>query len=806
MVPNKSLIENASIFFLLLIFISPVYGRQIPVPIHDGTITGKVVDQTTGQPVGYANVILFTRDGDKEITGAGTDGSGRFTLSGVSDGKYYLRIQLIGYKIKTVRGVTVTDSNPRIDLGRIHLIATAISLPNVVTEARRSAITFQPGKQIVAASQIKTAAGGTAADVLEAVPSISVDINGNVSLRGSTNFQVLIDGRPSVMSAQNALQQIPAAAIKNIEIMTNPSAKYDASGTAGIINIILRKNSALGWSGILNLDGGLDDKYGGNFILQYRTPFVSYDAGLDFNRRTFPGSNRQIRQFIIGNSVSDLNSNGSELWQRILSGVRGGVDFNLSKRDNLSFGGRYGGRAFHHYSALNTFQSSNLQQQQLYYLDNHNYDNYGTFYELNSNYVHKFGRGDNKITGYLSYRNHSSNQTALSTATQGDTTLSGTRTTELGPHNELRGNVDYTLPIGKSERFSAGSEFFTRTYRDINKLYSYDSTTADYNFQPPFSHNNYFNRSRFAAYSIFSDKWDSLQAQAGFRTEYTYQLVAQTDSSRSYKLSRWDYFPSLSASYSFADGTQAMASYTRRIERPDGGDLEPYYSWFDANTVHIGNPSLKPELIDSYEMGIQTYLGQASISSDLYYRFTQDKIEHINSVYAQNVTLTSVANVGNDYALGYEFSLQVNPVRLWQLNVTGDLYDYRITGAINSQSFARESLDWSAKSNNTFTISHSTEVELNARYHSPSVTAQGKWGGYFVTDLAVRQDIIPRKLSLTLQVNDLLNTGRREFVTQGTDFYNHDYYYRDAPVVMLNLQYNFNDYKSPRGQNNNQND
>ncbi len=800
---GASMLEKAFIVFTVLILNVPGYGQRTIAAPYNGTITGRVLDQDTKHPVEFANVILFTGKDSTQVSGAVTDKAGMFKLTGLKAGNYFLRVQVIGYAVRVIPGLTLSESRPSLNSGAIYLRPSAINLPTVVAEGKRSPISYQLDKQVIDVNQIKTALAGTAADVLENVPSISVDINGNVSLRGSTNFQVLIDGRPSVMSAQDALQQIPASSIQSIEIMTNPSAKYDASGAAGIINIILRKNSDLGFSGIVNLTGGLDDKYGANFLLQYKTPFVGYNFGADFNRRTFPGTNQQVKQFITGGNTSDFNSNGNVLWQRILSGVRGGIGFNLSQNDNLSFGGRYGGRAFHHYSSLNTIQSSDSQPQQIVFLNDHNFNHYGTYYELNTNYLHDFGRNGNQITGYLSYRHNNSDESGISTATQGNSTLNGTQTTELGPQNELRGNIDYTLPINKSEQFSAGSEFFDRTYQDINRLYSFDSTTGNYDFQSPFSHTNNFQRARFAAYSMFSNRWDSLEVQVGFRTEYTYQLVAQADTNQRFSFSRWDYFPSISSSYSFAGGTQMMASYTRRIERPDGGDLEPYYSWFDANTVHIGNPLLKPELINSFEMGVQTFLGKALFSNDLYYRFTQDKIEDINSVYAENVTLTSVANVGNDYSPGYEFSILFNPVKIWELNFMGNLYDYRISGAVSNASFARESFDWSIKTNNTFTISHSTEVQLNARYHSPSVTAQGTWGGFFTTDLAVRQDIIQKTLSLTLQINDLLSTGRREFTSQGVGFYDYNYFYRRAPMVMLNLRYNFNNYKENKvpGQN-----
>lgn len=778
-----------------LILISVTYAQQTPVD-SGGTVTGRVYDQETGNPVEFANVILFSSADSSKSALDATGRNGEFTLRHIRPGFYFLQIQIIGYALRVIDQIHILRLRRAYNLGRIYISPTAIRLPNVVSEGRRSAVTYELDKQVIDVSQIKTALAGTAADVLENVPSVNVDINGNVSLRGSSSFQVLVDGRPSVMNAQDALQQIPASSIKSIEIMTNPTAKYDASGSAGIINIVLRKNSNLGLSGIVNLMGGLDDKYGGNFILQYKTPFLSYDFGLDLNRRSYPGTNKQEKQFIIGSNTSFLNSDGNMLWQRIVSGVRGGLGFNFDRSDNLTLGGRYGTRAFHRFATLNFSQWTVEDPQKLYYLDNTNHNHSGNFYELNANYQHEFGKNGHEIVGNVSYQYSSSDETSISTATQFATQIGGTKTTELGPQHELRGNIDYTLPIGKYEKFSAGSEFFSRIYQDINKLFVFDTTTSAFDFQAPYSHDNNFNRTRFAAYSMFSDRLDSLQVQIGLRTEYTYQLVAQTDTNQRFTFSRWDYFPSLHTSYSFAGGTQIMASYTRRIDRPDGGDLEPFYSWFDANNVHLGNPTVRPDLIDSYDVGVQTGVGPITLSNDVYYRFTHDKRKDIFSVYAPNVTLRTVANVGTDQSLGYEFGVAFNPVSFWQLNLMGDIYDYKISGVIASIPFSNESVDWNIKSNNTFSFSPSTEVQLNTRYYSPSVTAQGTWGGYFTTDLAVKQEIIGKTLTLTLQANDLFSTGRREFTSQGVDFYNYNYYYRRAPMVVLNLRYTFNNYKS----------
>ncbi len=795
-----------TLLFLVFIIIMPLDAQQKQQQERDGQIKGRVIDEVTKKPVEFANVILFNQEKKIQIGGVVTDKEGRFILQRLHPGKYYFQIQFVGYLRKRVGNIIISGAKPRYNSGNIYLKPTTINMQNVVVEGQRSPISYELDKKVVNVSQMQTAITGSAADVLANVPSVNVDIDGTVSLRGSTNFTVYIDGRPSVMSSQDALQQIPASAIQDIEIITNPSAKYDASGDAGIINIVLKKDVNLGLSGLVNLSGGLSNKYGANFMLQYRTPSVDYDFGAYLNHRFFPGTSSQNKEFYINNTNSYLNSNGNMQWGRIMSGVRGGIDFNFSDFDNLSFSGRYGSRTFQR-NSTSIYSQWTDQTPVINYLNNTNRNHSGTSYEINTNYNHKFNKEGHQITGNFSFSHNNSNEAALSTATQEDITLSGTKTTELGPQNRYRGNIDYVLPFNKLEKFSAGAEFESRVYQDINKLYTFDSTAGNYEYQPAYSNTNDFNRTRFAAYSMFSNQWDSLAVQVGFRAEYTYQMVKLVETNQEFSLRRWDYFPSLHTSLNLANGTQVMASYSRRINRPDGWDLEPFYTWFDANDVRIGDPNLKPEFIDSYEVGYQTFLGPVSFENDYYYKFTHNKMQHITSVYAENVTLSSVANVGTDYSLGSEFMILFHPIKIWQFNLMGDLYDYKLKAVLSDSeaSYLRESFNWSVKNNNVFKITNSTEVQLNTRYYSPSVSAQGKWDGFFTTDLAVKQSFMKKKLTFTLQVKDIFHTGKREFYSQGIDFYNYQYFTRNAPVFMLNVKLNFNNYKEQKQPDANQN-
>ena len=247
-----------------------------------------------------------------------------------------------------------------------------------------------------------------------------------------------------------------------------------------------------------------------------------------------------------------------------------------------------------------------------------------------------------------------------------------------------------------------------------------------------------------------------------------------------------------------------MASYTRRIDRPRGWQLEPFDTWMDANNVRHGNPSLQPEFIDSYELGFQTFVGQISLSNDIYYRVSHDKIEFVRSAYSDNVTLITFENVGQDYSLGTEFMLTFDPiVKVWNVNLTGDVYDYKINGVIFNQAYENSSFNWSTRFSNKINFNSSTSMELNVRYNSPTVSSQGRREGYFRTDAAIKKDFMNKKLSLTLQIRDLFSTGKWEFTTQGADYFSYNHFTRQAPRVTLNIKFNFNNYQSKDEKNGN---
>ncbi len=689
-------------------------------------------------------------------------------------------------------------------LGEIFIHPSAVLLENVVVQGDRSPVTYEIDKKVINPDQMQTVISGNAADVLSNVPSVQVDIEGNVSLRGSQSFTVLIDGRPSVLDAQDALQQIAASSIDKIEIITNPSAKYDPEGTSGIINILLKKNIGQGLNGIANVNAGMYDSYGGDFLLNYQNGFKT-NLSFDYNRRFLPGDQTQSNIYFLENDTSTTNSLGDIDRGRIRYEGRVGIEFPLGESDVLSFGARVGRREGQRVSDQNFTQFSEQNPTEFKYFGKSDRSRAGTYYSLNSNYTHIFSSGGHQLLGELFFSKQNSDEITTTSEFNDGIQFSGKKTTEIGPSTDFRGKLDYTLPFSEFSKFEAGYQGEVDLSDENSALYNYNPATEEYEFQSEFSNINKYTRSEHALYSIYSNQIWELQFQGGLRAEYTYRTIEVPTQNESFNLDRLDYFPSIHTSYKILEGMTWMASYSRRIERPRGWALEPFPTWIDANNVRIGNPDLLPEFIDSYETGIQTFFGGVSFTTEVYYRITNNKIEFVRTAIDDNVTLTTFENVGKDYSVGAELMFSLDPLEFWNLNLMGNFYNYQIEGILYDEPFSRESFNWQTRMNNTFKLWSSTQIQFNTNYNSPSVTSQGKWEGYFSSDLSVRQEIIKNILAATLQVRDLFGTAKREFTSVGPNFYNYNYFDMNTPTLMLNLRYTFNNYKPKREGRGNEN-
>ena len=759
-----------------------------------GSIAGKVLDLSTRHVIEYANILVMSELDSSMVVGGVSDSRGNFNLKIPNTGNFYVEVKFIGYETERIT-ITLTPEKLNVDLGEILIKPSSILLENVVVEGQRAPVTYEIDKKIINPNQMLNVVSGNAADVLSNVPSVHVDIEGNVSVRGSQSFSVLIDGRPSVLDPQEALQQIQASSIDRIELITNPSAKYDPEGTAGIINIILKKNTSKGFNGFVNADAGMHDTYGADFLLNYQANNIKTNFSLDYSRRFYPGDLTQNNISYLDNNISTTNSVGGVTRGRIGYEGRGGIEFTLNENNSLSFGVRAGRREGQYKTNQIFTQISEQDPSEITFTGNTDRSRAGPYYALNSNYTHIFGPNGHQLLGELYYGHRSSDEITTTSEFDGDVQVSGKKTTEIGPSTDFRGKLDYTLPFSELSKFEAGYQGQVDLDEETNELYEYTESSGDYEFLPAFSNLNKYTRSEHAFYSMYSSLLWEIQYQVGLRGEYTYRTIEVPTQNEYFDLDRFDYFPSFHTSYKFSESSSVMASYSRKIDRPGGWALEPFDTWIDANNVRRGNPNLQPEFIDSYETGIQSLLGSTNFSTEIYYRITHNKIERVQTALDENVILTTRENVGTDYSLGGEAMFNFDPVQFWNVNFMGNIYHYLVEGVLYDESFSNSSFNWQIRFYNNFKLWSSTQIQFNLNYNSKTVSAQGTLAGNLRTDLSVRQDIIKNILSATVQIRDLLGTAKREFTSEGYNFYNSYNYNYNTPTIVLNLRYTFNNYK-----------
>jgi hypothetical protein len=764
-----------------------------------GSIKGSVVDSVAQVPLEYANIILFDRQSGSQVDGTISHKDGHFELAPLRPGIFDLEIKFMGFHARRIEDVRLMPPDMAVDLGTIALRRAVIALDEVEVSAEKPDMVFKIDKKVINVDKQITARAGTAVDVLENVPSITVDIEGNVSLRGSSSFTVLIDNRPTVLEPNEVLQQIPASTIDNIEIITNPSAKYDPDGVSGIINIITKKSKQGGMSGIVNLKGGLDYNYGGDFLVSYRRENVNTYLGMDYNRRESPGTVESESRTYRDTDTSFVNAGGDSRWEWTRYSGKAGVEIGLTPRDLLSLEARGGSRLWDRNADEKFDEWTVPGNEHSRYGSRSESERTGDFYQGSMDLQHRFDDEGHEVLGKAVIIRHDGDEQSETELLDMDEHItSGRRSAEDGPSTRLRFDLDYTLPLNGEKRFEAGYQSRLDRMENTSELYEYDTLSERYEFRPEFSHTTEYERDIHAVYALYAGALGRLGYQGGLRTEYVDRLVTLVGEGETFTIDRWDFFPTLHMSYEYSEGHQVMASYTRRIDRPRSWYLEPFVTWSDAYNVRQGNPALEPEYIDSYELGYQKDFGPSMVSLEAYYRLTHNKVERVQSVYQDNVMLHTVENVGKDYTFGTEVMLNLGVVTWWNINLMGNLYDYRVEGTLYERDFSEESFNWRVRANNTFRLTRATRFQINGFYNSPTVSAQGEREGFYSADVAVRQDLMDRTLSLALQVRDVLRTGKFEFTSEGPDFYSHREFTRKSPSVTLTLTYNFNNYKPER--------
>lgn len=812
MKPTLAAIITIFLFFFTLMASAQQPGGgagrsgQDAAPI--GTVTGTIEEFGTGNLMEYANVVLFSVRDSAMVTGAVTTMDGKFTLEKVPFGRYYLVANFIGFNKETIQDIKVTPQKTFVDLGLIKLHSSTETLEAVEITAQKQLIEYQIDKKVVNVSQDIMAQGGSAVTALENTPSVQVDIDGNVSLRGSSSFTVLIDGRPSILQGSDALQQIPASNIETIEIITNPSAKYDPDGVAGIINVVLKEKIDKGLSGVVNGSVGSFNTNSFDFLLNYHYQKFNFFIGADYNNRRHEGE-RESRDETYRNDTTFYRDNfGARNRGREGYSVRGGIEYFITGRTMVSAEGRVGYYDFNGGGKSYLHQYTLPATPDLYSANLSDMSRSGNYYNGKLSFQHKFDKKGHQIDMMLYYAQRDGNDSDEQKEINTDALYQPIeeepyfiRTTEEDDDNDFRFNVDYVLPVSEDGKIEVGYQTRIEDKIEIYVFNDYHYATSEWVEDTVFSNSMDFRRDIHAMYGIYSDKWKSFGYQLGLRGEYTYREIKNARSVEGTLIDRWDLFPSLHLSKSFANNSQLLASYTRRIDRPSGWYLDPFINYMDQFNYRQGNPDLQPEYTDSYELGYQMLAWGAMISLEGYYRVTTNKIARIRTLQSDNTFMHTFENLNSDYSLGGELMVRFDPAKWLNLNLSANLYQYRLEGNIEDQSVDDESLNWNSRLNAIVKLPYELRLQVNGIYNGPTITAQGESEGFFMTNVALRKDFFNKNLSATFSVRDIFNTGKHEFTSSGTGFSSYNYFNRKAPIFSLSLSWKINNYEKRNDRN-----
>ena len=807
-------LKNVILIALLFIGVNSYAFIEDPVKENDtnddgkGKIVGTIVEKGTETPMEFANIAVYKETDSTLVTGSITNEKGLFEITNLDYGDYYLVANFIGFDEENVVDIKLNRSNRVYNLGEINLAPSTVAIGEVNVVADKAAVEYKLDKKVVNVSQVISAIGGTAVDVLENTPSVQVDIEGNVSLRGSGNFTVLIDGRPSVLSGSDALRQIPSSAIENIEIITNPSAKYEPDGAAGIINLVMKKNSMNGLNGIVNASVGTGEKYRSDFMLNYRFEKLNLFFGADWRDEINNGETGSERETYYNDTTEFLNMHGDRKWIRGGHRFKGGADFYLGTNTTLTLSGETGTSERGNDGGGRTENFTIPASEQILSISEETSERNNDFYTLNMNFQHKFDDKGHRIeaTAYYSDETGTDNEIEAELLADGnfnptDEYLSNVSTFETEDEQDIRLKLDYTYPFSEDGRFEAGYQGRLESEMETLEFRDYDQATDMWIINDKYSSATDFQRDIHAAYSTYSNKVGRLAYMAGLRGELTVREIKKTSAENVSSLNRFDLFPTAHFSYPIAQTADVTASYSRRINRPSGRDLDPTPNYYNRYTIRYGNPDLEPEYTNSYELGFMKRFGETRsfVSADLFRRVTNNKIDRRQELGEDGIFYMYTDNFDKDYSTGFEVTGNMSYKKWLTVNASVNVYDYKISGEMNGEAIDRQSTNWGGRMNTTFKFAENSRLQVNAFFRGKSVSAQGESGAMFFTNISYRQEFMNKKLSATVSVRDPLGTANFERTSYGDDFKSWFRFEREPRVVMLTLSYRINNFKEDRG-------
>jgi len=798
------LTKKYTLFSLAFFFVLTAFSQK---PI---TISGKVIDALSKQPLEYATIVIKNTETQK-ISGGITDAKGIFSVK-TPAGFYEISVEFISFKSKKYPKQNITKD---LDLGTITLSEDSKSLDEVVIIAEKTTVDIRLDKKVFNIGKDLSIRGGNASDVLGNVPSVQVDVEGTVSLRGNENVTILIDGRPSALVGLNgaeALRQIPAEAIEKVEVITSPSARYDAEGTAGILNIILRKNKLTGFNGSLQLDLGYPERFGTAFNANWRTKKWNLFTNTGFRYNETPGNALSESNFLSSNAQNALvveqrnfgrlgrsifTSFGAEYYLSQNSSIIGNIIFNGGNDDDVNT------------NDIDRFDANGNINEATFRTEAEGEDENRLQYTLD--YVNTFDGKGKKLSINLQYSTEM--EDILNNITEIDTQSNILNDLEqvIEEQNEDRAllQIDYVHPVGENIQYEAG---YRGNYRDIfNSFYLAERQVfPDGPLVPDAGLNNSFNYEEFvnAAYFQYGQKFNKISFLGGLRYEYTTTEIVQQTSTTSSKRNYGNLFPTVNLGYEFRDGENMTLGYNRRIRRPRGRNLNPFPSRSSEANIYTGNVNLNPVITDAFDIGYLKRWDKFTLSTSLYYNISNDNWERIQedtgdvTDNGDPITRRFPVNLSTQERLGLEFTLNYRPFKIWNINSDFNLFrvttdgDYTNPTTNVTQSFDFENTAFFIRLNQKITLPGKTDLQINTNYRGPSQNAQTKSQGVFSMNLAASKDLFNEKASISLNFSDVFNSRISRRTTNIPGFLNQysEFQWRE-PQFRVSFVYRFNQKK-----------
>jgi outer membrane receptor protein involved in Fe transport len=769
-------------------------------PIHaqnkmPGIITGKVMDSKTLAPVEYANIVVLDTLTKKMVTGVVTDSTGHFRIVNVPFGTYFVDYSFIGYSKQRTKAFTIGLKKTKADLGTLNLDPAAVTMEEVTVTAEKSMMITKIDRKVFNVQQDITAQTGTVLDILQNIPSVSVDMDGNISLRGSSNVTILINGRPSLMTGSANLEQMPASLIDRIEVITNPSARYKPDGTAGIINIILKKERKAGFNGSAGGNVSNHDRFNTNVQLNLNTGKVNLYGSYGF-RQDYRFRTRNLYSL----TMDTVQNQSVYLWQNTEGTSRPrshlaqlGADWSITKKDVAGISGSYNYReVLRNEMADNTYKDSVLQPSEIFSrtLDGKEYEN---SFDLTSYYEHTFSSDPEHILKIdLNYT--------------GDSEKSDDRWTTIyqlpfypvgedhsyaiNKGQEINLTADYTCPLWENGSLETGYEGDMEITDQDQQVESRDPDSGQWIADLASSNRYHAVQSVHALFITISSEFGKFSIMGGLRAE---EALINLDFRSSDTIARTSYFalyPTIHMSVS-SGNNEWQLNYSRRVNRPDVDEMNPVPEYRDPRNVFIGNPHLKPEDIHSIEAGYSFNIKKLTIVPTLFYRYKIHGFTTVTYNLNDTVLATTMDNLAKDQSAGLDLSGNWQIGKVANINFSGSGFYNRIDASNIGYSSNKSTFAFNAKVNASFNITKTTMLQCSGQVYSKTLTPQGMRYPSWVLNLGFRQDFWKKRISLIATVSDVFNSQLWKTTVNTDVLQQENIRHRDAPVIFGGILFNF---------------